>query len=100
LCGQHQIVDVLLRGHRAEDADARDGKRHRRQAHAVRQHLALCDDGGDERQRGPRATLKHLSISASIDGGTIDSSSHSTSSTALRASVVHLLAVVLIDVGS
>jgi hypothetical protein len=38
---------------------------------------------------------------ASIDAGTIDSISiHSTSSTALRASVVHLLAVVLIDVDS
>jgi hypothetical protein len=46
-----------------------------------------------------RATRKHLSISASIDGGTLDSI-HSTSSTALRASVVHLLAVVLIDVDS
>jgi hypothetical protein len=38
-------------------------------------------------------------ISASIDGGTIDSIL-STSSTALRAPVVHLLAVVLIDVDS
>jgi hypothetical protein len=97
LCGQNQIVDVLRRGHCAEDetsetANGTDGKR--------TQHLALCDDGGDERQRGPRATRKHLSISASIDGGTIDTSSHSTSSTALRDSVVHLLAVVLIDVDS
>jgi hypothetical protein len=41
-----------------------------------------------------------LSISASIDGGTNDTSSHSTSSTALSASVVHLLAVVLIGVDS
>jgi hypothetical protein len=95
LCGQNQINDVLRRGHCAEDetsetANGTDGKR--------TQHLALCDDGGDERQRGPRATRKHLSISASIDGGTIDN--HSTSSTALRASVVHLLAVVLIDVDS
>jgi hypothetical protein len=40
-----------------------------------------------------------LSISASIDGGTM-TSTHSTSGTALRASVVHLLAVVLIDVDS
>jgi hypothetical protein len=72
-------------------ANGTDGKR--------TQHLALCDDGGDERQRGPRATRKHLSISASIDGGTM-TSIHSTSSTALRASVVHLLAVVLIDVAS
>jgi hypothetical protein len=77
-------VVIALRMQTRATANGTDGK------HAVRQHLALCDDGGDERQRGPRATRKHLSISASIDGG-------STSSTALRAFVVHLLAVVLID---
>jgi hypothetical protein len=75
----------------ANGTDGTDGKR--------TQHLVLCEDGGDERQRGPRATRTHLSISASIDGGTIDSIL-STSSKALRASVVHLLAVVLIDVDS
>jgi hypothetical protein len=67
--------------------------RHRARQRLVRDRLELLA------QRGPRATRKHLSISASIDGGTM-TSIHSTSSTALRASVVHLLAVVLIDVDS
>jgi hypothetical protein len=84
-------VVIALRMQTRATANGTDGKR--------TQHLALCDDGGDERQRGPRVPRKHLSISASIDGGTIDSIL-STSSTALKASVVHLLAVVLIDVDS
>jgi hypothetical protein len=47
-------VVIALRMQTRATANGTDGK------HAVRQHLALCDDGGDERQRGPRATRKAL----------------------------------------
>jgi hypothetical protein len=45
-------VVIALRMQTRATANGTDGKR--------TQHLALCDDGGDERQRGPRATRKAL----------------------------------------